>query len=286
MLLGWGEVNLFTRPRRFGKSLNMSMLQAFFEIGGDKTLFEGLQIMQEKELCREYMGQFPVVAVSLKSVDGLTFETACSAMRSVIGLEAMRFSYLLDSACLTVDEKEMYRALVEVKNGRFTMPDSALLTSLQTLSLLLAKHYGRKVILLIDEYDVPLDKAFQAGYYTQMVSLIRNMFGNALKTNISLQFAVLTGCLRVSKESIFTGLNNLNTLSVTDVYFDEYFGFTDSEVKEILAYYELDSYYDIIKEWYDGYQFGNTGLFVLENIARLFVGKRKSDRKFVCKEGK
>ena len=260
-LRNWGEVNLFTRPRRFGKSLNMSMLKAFLEIGCDKTLFDGLKISQETDLCEKYMGQFPVISISLKSVDGLTFETACTALKSVIGNEALRFSFLSDSVKLSHDEKEMYRGFAEVRKGIFTMSDDMMPTSLQNLSALLAKHYGKPVILLIDEYDVPLDKAFQHGYYDEMVSLIRSMFGNALKTNPNLYFAVLTGCLRVSKESIFTGLNNMKVLSIADVRFDEYFGFTDDEVREMLKYYDLSEHYEAVKEWYDGYQFGNVSVY-------------------------
>lgn len=261
LLRNWGEVNLFTRPRRFGKSLNMSMLKAFLEIGCDKTLFDGLKISQETDLCEKYMGQFPVISISLKSVDGLTFETACTALKSVIGNEALRFSFLSDSVKLSHDEKEMYRGFAEVRKGIFTMSDDMMPTSLQNLSALLAKHYGKPVILLIDEYDVPLDKAFQHGYYDEMVSLIRSMFGNALKTNPNLYFAVLTGCLRVSKESIFTGLNNMKVLSIADVRFDEYFGFTDDEVREMLKYYDLSEHYEAVKEWYDGYQFGNVSVY-------------------------
>ena len=261
LLHNWGEVNLFTRPRRFGKTLNMSMLQSFFEIGRDSTLFDGLKIAEEKELCAEYMGQFPVISISLKGVEGLTYTDAAAALKSIIGWEAMRFSFLIESNKLNDSEKEMYKALIEVKQGQFTMPDVILPMSLRNLSALLAKHYGKQVILLIDEYDVPLDKAFQQGYYDKMISLIRSLFGNALKTNPDLYFAVLTGCLRVSKESIFTGLNNMKILSITNVRFDEYFGFTDKEVKELLRYYELTEYYDVIKEWYDGYQFGKVAVY-------------------------
>ena len=264
LLTRWAKVNLFTRPRRFGKSLNMSMLKCFFEIGGDKTLFDGLKISQEKELCETYMGQFPVISITLKGVDGLDFITANAAMRNIIGKEALRFQFLLESDRLTEKEKEMYSQLIEVgteKEAIFSMPDSALGDSLQTLSQLLAKHYGRKVILLIDEDDVPLDKSFQAGYYEEMVALIRGLFGNALKTNDSLQFAVLTGCLRISKESIFTGLNNLKVLSIAEVQFEEAFGFTDREVREMLEYYGLSDHYEEMKEWYDGYQFGNVEVY-------------------------
>lgn len=264
LLHGWGEVNIFTRPRRFGKSLNMSMLKTFFETGCDKRLFEGLRIAEETELCKAYMGKFPVISISLKDVDGLTFESACAAMRYVIGKEALRFQFLQESSRLTKKEKELYAQMIETdKNQKmvFGMSDAVLAASLQMLSFLISKHYGQKVIILIDEYDVPLDKAFQSGYYQKMVSLIRNLFSNAVKGNDSLYFAVLTGCLRVSKESIFTGLNHPNILSVTDVRFSEYFGFTDREVREMLSYYGLDSYYGTIREWYDGYQFGNCSIY-------------------------
>jgi hypothetical protein len=261
LLHNWGKVNLFTRPRRFGKSLNISMLKTFFEVGCKKELFDGLKIAQEKELCEEYMGQYPVISISLKDVDGLTYRDACDALKSVIGNEALRFQFLKEDINISQEEKERYQALINVENGLFTMPEAVLKTSLKTLSELLSKHYNQKVILLIDEYDVPLDKAFQAGYYDEMVALIRNLFSNVLKTNSNLQFAVLTGCLRVSKESIFTGLNNLKTLSITNVRYDEYFGFTDDEVKELLEYYGLQEHYDEIKEWYNGYKFGNTSVY-------------------------
>ena len=261
LLRDWGEVNLFTRPRRFGKTLNMSMLKCFFEIGTDKSLFDGLKIAENKELCAEYQGQFPVIFISLKSVDGLTFEAATAALRRLIGREASRFGFLLQSDQLDTDDKKLYRALTAVENGTFSMADDVLADSLKTLSQLLAKHYGRKVVILIDEYDVPLDKAFQGGYYDEMVSLIRNLFGNALKTNDSLQFAVLTGCLRISKESIFTGLNNLNVMTVSDPYFCDSFGFTDDDVKELLDYYGLGAYRDAMRDWYDGYQFGNVSIY-------------------------
>ena len=261
LLRDWGEVNLFTRPRRFGKTLNMSMLKCFFEIGTDKSLFDGLKIAENKELCAEYQGQFPVIFISLKSVDGLTFEAAAAALRTVIGREASRFQFLRDSDKLTKEDREWYESLIHVDKGLFDMEDELLAGSLKNLSQLLAKHYGRKVVILIDEYDVPLDKAFQGGYYDEMVSLIRNLFGNALKTNDSLQFAVLTGCLRISKESIFTGLNNLNVMTVSDPYFCDSFGFTDYDVKELLEYYGLGAYHDAMRDWYDGYQFGNVSIY-------------------------
>ena len=264
LLKSRSEVNLFTRPRRFGKSLNMSMLKSFFEIGGNPALFDGLKITENKELCKKYMGQFPVISISLKSVEGLSFAVACNALKTVIGTEAMRFSFLEDSSVLSENDRKMYRQLTNVgtsENGLFDMPMEVVVSSLKTLSSLLHKHYGKQAILLIDEYDVPLDKAFQYGYYDEMVSLIRNMFGNALKTNPDFYFAVLTGCLRISKESIFTGLNNLKVLTLTDVRFDEYFGFTDSEVKDMLKYYGLSGHYEEVKEWYDGYRFGNVEVY-------------------------
>ena len=252
LLQNWGKVNLFTRPRRFGKSLNMSMLKCFFEIGSTPELFDGLKIMEEEALCEKYMGKFPVISISLKSVDGLNYESASAALRTVIGNEAGRFRFLKDSDRLTNDEKEAYAQLTEVgssQGGIYTMTEKMAGASLQTLSRLLARHFGQKTILLIDEYDVPLDKAFQGGYYDEMVSLIRNLFGNALKTNDSLYFAVLTGCLRISKESIFTGLNNLNVMTMSDPYFCDSFGFTEDEVRELLDYYGLDNFHDTVRDW-------------------------------------
>ncbi len=264
LLHNWGKVNLFTRPRRFGKSLNMSMLKSFFEIGCDKRLFDGLNISEETELCEAYMGRFPVISITLKGVDALNYEGARAALCSVIGMEALRFPFLSESSRLSEKERELYRQLTEVntaQNAMFGMTDTILVTSLRVLSQLLAKHYGSKVIILIDEYDVPLDKAFQAGYYDEMVSLLRNLFGNALKTNEYLHFAVLTGCLRISRESIFTGLNNLNVMTVTDLYFRDTFGFTDEEVEKLLAYYGLENAYDTVREWYDGYRFGGIPVY-------------------------
>ena len=264
LLRSWGKVNLFTRPRRFGKSLNMSMLKCFFEIGGAPELFGGLKIMEERALCEKYMGQFPVISISLKSVDGLKYDSAVAALKTVIGNEAGRFRFLRESPKLDEDDKNSYNQLVNVEakgNSKYAMSDDALIDSLKTLSQLLEKHYDKKIILLIDEYDVPLDKAFQAGYYDEIVSLIRNLLGNALKTNDSLYFAVLTGCLRISKESIFTGLNNLKVHTISDVRYDEYFGFTDEDVDELLEFYGLSSYRDVIREWYDGYRFGDTDVY-------------------------
>ena len=262
LLNNWGEVNLFTRPRRFGKSLNMSMLKSFFELGSDAGLFEGLDIAEETELCREYQGQFPVVSVSLKDVEADDFISARSRMCSIIGNEALRFEFLAQSEALSDTEKRRYNGLIHTDDqGEFLMSEEVLSGSLLTLSALLHKHYGKKVIVLIDEYDVPLAKANENGYYNQMVSLIRSMFSRVLKTNSSLYFAVMTGCLCVAKESIFTGLNNIKVLSVTDVRFDEYFGFTDSEVRELLDYYGLSRHYETIREWYDGYHFGDIDVY-------------------------
>ena len=266
LLKNWSEVNLFTRPRRFGKSLNMSMLKTFFEIGCDKKLFQGLKISEEKEICQKYMGQFPVISISLKGGEGRTFDSAKEGLKYIIGNEAMRFQFLTNSEKLSEKEKTAYKRITEMNTnagagGLYAMSEDILSASLKTLSGLLEKYYGKKVILLIDEYDVPLDKAFQYGYYEEMVSLIRNILGNVLKTNSSLYFAVLTGCLRISKESIFTGLNNLKVMSITNVQFDEYFGFTDSEVKEMLNYYGLMDHFDSMKAWYDGYRFGLTEIY-------------------------
>ena len=261
LLLNWSEVTLFTRPRRFGKTLNMSMLKSFFDIGTDKALFDGLYISGNKELCDEYMGKYPVIFLSLKGVEGLTYEEAFEAFARIMGKEVNRVSFLADSDKLTQIEREQYKGLTIMKNGRLAFDKEKLISSLQLLSQLLYKHYGKKVVILIDEYDVPLDKAFQNGYYNEMVSLIRGLFGQALKTNEFLQFAVLTGCLRISKESIFTGLNNFKVMSITDSRFDEQFGFTDEEVRKLLSDYGMDSHFDEVKEWYDGYHFGRADVY-------------------------
>ena len=260
-LLNWSEVTLFTRPRRFGKTLNMSMLKSFFDIGTDKALFDGLYISGNKELCDEYMGKYPVIFLSLKGVEGLTYEEAFEAFVRIMGKEVNRVSFLADSDKLTQIEREQYKGLTIMKNGRLAFDKEKLISSLQLLSQLLYKHYGKKTVILIDEYDVPLDKAFQNGYYNEMVSLIRGLFGQALKTNEFLQFAVLTGCLRISKESIFTGLNNFKVMSITDSRFDEQFGFTDEEVRKLLSDYGMDSHFDEVKEWYDGYHFGRADVY-------------------------
>ena len=263
-----GKVNLFTRPRRFGKTLNMSMLKYFFEAGSDVmpfnniTLFDGLEISKEKELCEEYMGKFPVISITLKGATGESFEDAKVMLRRIIGKEAMRFRFLLESDRIDDAERSQYEALVSMdKTGAFTMSDELLKDSLQTLSQLLQRHYGQSVIMLIDEYDVPLDKAYQSGYYDSMVELVRILFGNAFKTNDSLKFAVLTGCLRISKESIFTGLNNFNVYTVKDVQYNEYFGFLDREVQNLLKYYGFMEKYDAVKKWYDGYNFGKLEVY-------------------------
>ena len=256
LLTQWGKVNLFTRPRRFGKSLNMSMLQSFFEIGKDKTLFDGLRISDNQELCEKYQGKFPVVFVSLKGINGATYEEARRFLIKTINEEARRLSVLSDSTELDETDHEL---LIQLKKKEMT--NDSLVYSIRELTELLEKHYGSKVIVLIDEYDVPLAKANENGYYDEMVLLIRNLFENALKTNSSLKFAVLTGCLRIAKESIFTGLNNFKVYSITDKSFDETFGFTDAEVKELLRYYGQEKYYETVKEWYDGYRFGNVDVY-------------------------
>ena len=261
LLDSWGKVNLFTRPRRFGKTLNMSMLRYFFEIETDKTLFDGLHISQRSDLCDEYMGKFPVVSLTLKGVDGLTFEKAKNKLLKLVALEADRFDFLKSSDKLTDNEKQRYSALIRMQDGKYVMDEDTLESALQTLSELLYRHYGQKVIILIDEYDVPLDKAYQNGYYREMVAMIRSLFGEALKTNEFLQFAVLTGCLRVSKESIFTGLNNFKIFSITDARFDEQFGFTEDEVEKMLKDYQLEDHLAEMKEWYDGYHFGDADIY-------------------------
>ena len=268
LLNSWGKVNLFTRPRRFGKTLNMSMLKNFLEIGADKALFDGLAIAEERELCETYMGKFPVVFLSLKSVEGLTFEDAYEMLRRVLRSEMLRLSFLAESDRISEKEKYSFRRFLDEQDTREDVQDS-----LKMLSGLLYGYYGRKVILLIDEYDVPLDKAFQHGYYREMTALIRSLFSQALKTNDALYFAVLTGCLRVSKESIFTGLNNFKVLSVADARYDEHFGFTDAEVKQLLQDYCLEGHLKETKEWYDGYRFGQIDVYcpwdVINHVDRL-----------------
>lgn len=269
----WGEVNLFTRPRRFGKTLNMSMLKYFFEIGTDRSLFDGLHICANEKICSEHMGKYPVIFLSLKNAEGLNFDTAKYQMVELIAREAERFPFLAKDTNLSDRDREKYRVLTAFADGHYQMSDDVLYGSLQTLSELLYKHFSQKTVILIDEYDVPLDKAFQHGYYREMVALIRALFGRALKTNEALAFAVLTGCLRVSKESIFTGLNNFKILSITDSRFDEQFGFTDKEVQKLLADYHLEARFLETKEWYNGYRFGNVDVYcpwdVINHIDRI-----------------
>lgn len=271
LLENWGEVNLFTRPRRFGKTLNMSMFQCFFEIGCDKSLFDGLRIAEESTLCETYMGKFPVISISLKGIDAADYETARNLMVKVVNEEARRFQFLTESSRLTDTDKMLFGQLLQKE-----MDDETLFCSLRELTELLRKHYEKQVIVLIDEYDVPLAKANELGYYDEMVRLIRGIFGSALKTNHNLYFAVLTGCLRVAKESIFTGVNNFNTFTITDVDFDEYFGFTDAEVKEMLEEYQLGSSYEDVREWYDGYRFGNVDVYCPWDVI-CYVNKRRTD---------
>lgn len=264
LLQNWGKVNLFTRPRRFGKTLNMSMLKYFLSYGCDKSLFEGLEIAQETELCKEYMGAFPVVFISLKDISGKDYPTARNMLCSVIGRAALQFEYLLDSPKLSERDKSLFTQLIQVNDcgqSSFDMSDEVLVSSLNLLCCLLHKHYGTKAVLLIDEYDVPLDKAQHGGYYNEMILLLRNLFSQALKTNNSLQFAVLTGCLRIARESIFTGLNNLNVMTITNAMFSDSFGLLHSEVKQMLEYYGLESKLDLIRQWYDGYRFGKSEIY-------------------------
>ena len=272
LLDGGNKVSLFTRPRRFGKTLNMSMLRSFFEVGTDASIFDGLYISSRTDLCEKHMGKYPVIFISLKGADGRTYEEAAFCLLELIKFEARRYSFLRDDGNLNVDEKNAYRKIMSL-NDVSSSSLSDLKLSLKTLSSLLFKHYGRKVIILIDEYDVPLDKAFQNGYYDEMVSLIRGLFGEALKSNDYLEFAVLTGCLRVSKESIFTGINNFKVLSITDARFDEEFGFTESEVKTMLEHYGLQSHITEMKKWYDGYRFGEADVYcpwdVINHVDRL-----------------
>ena len=270
LLDNWGKVNLFTRPRRFGKTLNMSMLRAFFEIGTDPTLFDGLYISKNQSLCGQYMGKYPVIFISLKGVDGMTFEEAVVRTTTIIRTEARRHYYLKNSGKLVNEEIAQFEQLLSGKAEDIT-------DSIRLLSELLYRHYEQKVIILIDEYDVPLDKAFQNGYYHEMVKLMRGILGQALKTNDFLQFAVLTGCLRISKESIFTGLNNFKVLSILDARFDEQFGFTDDEVKNLLADYGLSSYFAEVKEWYNGYHFGNADIYCPWDVIN-YVDQLKYDQ--------
>ena len=270
-----GKVSLFTRPRRFGKTLNMSMLKSFFEIGTDPSLFDGLYISKNQDLCKQHLGHYPVIFLSLKGVEGLSFSEARRRCIQLIKREAERFYVLKDSPCLLDIDRKKYRELLEMKD----QPEEVdiIISSIKTLSDLLYKHYGKKAVILIDEYDVPLDKAFQYGYYREMVHFMRGLLGEVLKTNDSLAFAVLTGCLRVSKESIFTGLNNFKILSITDTRFDEQFGFTDTEVRTLLSDYQMEDRFAEVKEWYDGYHFGNADVYCPWDVVN-FVDRAKDDR--------
>ena len=275
LVQNWGKVNLYTRPRRFGKTLNMSMLYHFFRMGTDPSLFDGLYISQNKDICEKYMGKYPTIFISLKDVDGLTFEKAKYRLTEIIVKEARKFDFLLKSDILSSYDKDVYKAIIDRKDGKYSIDDESLSSVLNTLSQLLYTYYHKKVIVLIDEYDVPLDKAFQKGYYKEMVDLIRGLFSQALKTNPHLLFAVLTGCLRVSKESIFTGLNNFKVLSITDERFDEEFGFTEKEVETLLAAYGLEDHIEETKRWYDGYRFGGVDIYcpwdVINHVDRIRV---------------
>ena len=274
LFLNWGEVNLFTRPRRFGKTLNMSMLKCFFEIGTDSSLFDGLYISEKQTLCEQHLGKYPVIFLSLKGVEGLNFSEAKRRCIQLIRREAERFYYLKDSERLLDLDKKKYHQLLDMKD----QPEDVdiVISSIKTLSDILYKHYGKKTVILIDEYDVPLDKAFQHGYYKEMIYFTRGLLGEALKTNDSLNFAVLTGCLRVSKESIFTGLNNFKILSITDTRFDEQFGFTDTEVRKLLSDYHLEDRFAEVKEWYDGYRFGKADVYCPWDVVN-FVDRVKDD---------
>lgn len=265
------KVTLFTRPRRFGKSLNMSMLQYFFEMGTDSALFDDLHISKNVELCELYMGKYPVISISLKGVDAANYDEAYRLMVQIINDEAERFQFLLDSEKLTQIDKMRYETLIDME-----MQPAVLAMSLKKLTTLLEKHYGQKVVVLIDEYDVPLAKAYENNFYDKMVLLLRNLFGNVLKTNASLAFAVLTGCLRIAKESIFTGLNNFTVYSITDDEFDETFGFTSEEVQEMLSYYGLSSHFEEVKEWYDGYHFGNADVYCPWDVVNYCKDHRES----------
>lgn len=269
LLQQWGKANLFTRPRRFGKSLNMSMLRYFFEIGTDPSLFDGLYISRQKELCTQYMGKFPVVSISLKGVNAENYDLAKAQLIKIINREARRLQFLSESTRLTREDKEIFSELLSRK-----MEEDSLTSSLLELTELLEKHYGEKVIVLIDEYDVPLAKANENGFYEKMVLLLRNLFENVLKTNDSLKFAVLTGCLRIAKESIFTGLNNFRVYSITDVDFEEYYGFHDQEVRDMLQYYGQESHYETVREWYDGYRFGNLDVYCPWDVINYCAGHR------------
>lgn len=279
-----GKVNIFTRPRRFGKSLNMSMLKCFFEIGTDTSLFDDLYISNNKELCEKYLGKYPVISLTLKDIEGLNFNEALSNFVELIGHEAERFDFLLDSDRLSSTDKERYGSLIAINNGKYSMDKRTLVNSLELLSFLLHKHYNQRVIILIDEYEVPLHKAFNNGYYDEMVSLIMSMYANALKGNETLEFAVLTGCLRLPQKIIYGGFNNFRYLSILDSRFNDSFGFTENEVKELLAYYNQDDYFEETKKWYDGYRFGDVDIYcpwnVINYVDLLNISSNKTPQPF------
>lgn len=279
-----GKVNIFTRPRRFGKSLNMSMLKCFFEIGTDTSLFDDLYISNNKELCEKYLGKYPVISLTLKDVEGLNFDEALKRFGELIGHEANRFDFLLDSDRLSSTDKERYGSLIVLNNGKYSMDKTTLVNSLELLSSLLYKHYNQRVIILIDEYEAPLYKAFNNGYYDEMVSLIMSMYANALKGNEALEFAVLTGCLRLPQKIIYGGFNNFRYLSILDSRFNDSFGFTENEVKELLAYYNQDEYFEETKKWYDGYRFGDVDIYcpwdVINYVDLLNISSNKTPQPF------
>mgnify|MGYP004596353357 FL=1 len=284
LIYNCGKVNIFTRPRRFGKSLNMSMLKCFFEIGTDASLFDDLYISNNKELCEEYLGKYPVISLTLKDVEGLNFDEALKRFSELIGHEANRFDFLLDSDRLSSIDKERYCSLIALNNGKYSMNKRTLVNSLELLSSLLYKHYNQRVIILIDEYEAPLYKAFNNGYYDEMVSLIMSMYANALKGNEALEFAVLTGCLRLSQKIIYGGFNNFRYLSILDFRFNDTFGFTETEVKELLAYYNQDDYFEETKKWYDGYRFGDVDIYcpwdVINYVDLLNISSNKTPQPF------
>ena len=265
LLDNWAEVNLFTRPRRFGKTLNMSMLQYYFEdkrdqFTGEKIdnsyLFEGLNIKAEGEKYTKYMGKYPVINLSLKSAKQPTYKMAYESLIDEIMKEYRRHNFILNSDKLLQSEKKIF---LDISNGEAKEIEYA--KSLQFLSSCLEKYFGSKTIILIDEYDVPLENAFFEGFYDEMISFIRSLFESALKTNPSLEFSIITGCLRISRESIFTGLNNLNIISILNNRYAEYFGFTAEEVEELCDYYNIQEKYETAKKWYNGYTFGHKNVY-------------------------
>lgn len=279
-----GKVNIFTRPRRFGKSLNMSMLKCFFEIGTDTSLFNDLYISNNIKLCEKHLGKYPVISLTLKNIDGLNFNEALNGFVEIIGHEAERFDFLLDSDRLSPSDKERYGSLIAINNGKYSMDKRMLVTSLESLSYLLYKHYNQRVIILIDEYETPLYNAFNSGYYDEMVSLIMSMYANALKGNEALEFAVLTGCLRLPQKIIYGGFNNFRYLSILDSRFNDSFGFTENEVKDLLTYYNYEEYFPETKQWYDGYRFGDIDIYcpwdVISYVDLLNISSNKTPQSF------